>query len=176
MRKVSRRGINELFYFSYIPREYKIKKYIRKTTELLPKIIWDMSQLTFLCENIWYRWKICEQGTVIIYIKNKITNLFYIKNYTSLKSEQKWFSIIYYKHNNKRRVLEDLFVIDIKIIKDDNNIEIYNCGVLIIEESNYNEIVLTIKEALTIIKDDLYQIEVLKSVLKQIEDVKRMVA
>lgn len=72
--------------------------------------------------------------------------------------------------------MEDLFVIDIKIIKDDNNIEIYNCGVLIIEESNYNEIVLTIKEALTIIKDDLYQIEVLKSVLKQIEDVKRMVA
>lgn len=67
-------------------------------------------------------------------------------------------------------------MIDIKIIKDDNNIEIYNCGVLIIEESNYNEIVLTIKEALTIIKDDLYQIEVLKSVLKQIEDVKRMVA
>lgn len=57
-------------------------------------------------------------------------------------------------------------MIDIKIIKDDNNIEIYNCGVLIIEESNYNEIVLTIKEALTIIKDDLYQIEVLKSVLK----------
>lgn len=67
-------------------------------------------------------------------------------------------------------------MIDIKIIKDDNNIEIYNCGVLIIEESNYNEIVLTIKEALTIIKDDLYQIEVLKSVLKQIEDVKRLVA
>ena len=72
--------------------------------------------------------------------------------------------------------MEELFVIDIKIIKDDNNIEIYNCGVLIIEESNYNEIVLTIKEALTIIKDDLYQIEVLKSVLKQIEDVKRLVA
>ena len=69
-----------------------------------------------------------------------------------------------------------MFVIDIKIIEEDNNIEIYNCGVLIVEESNYNEIVLAIKEALTIIKDDLYQIEVLKSVLKQIEDVKRMVA
>lgn len=67
-------------------------------------------------------------------------------------------------------------MIDIKIIKDDNNIEIYNCGVLIIEESNYNEIVLTIKEALTIIEDDLYQIEVLRKVLKQIEDMKRLVA
>lgn len=67
-------------------------------------------------------------------------------------------------------------MIDIKIIKDDNNIEIYNCGVLIIEESNYNEIVLTIKEALTIIKDDLYQIEVLRKVLRQVEDIKRLVA
>ena len=69
-----------------------------------------------------------------------------------------------------------MFVIDIKIIEEKNNIKIYNCGVLIIEETNYNEIVLTIKEALTIIEDDLYQIEVLRKVLKQIEDMKRLVA
>lgn len=69
-----------------------------------------------------------------------------------------------------------MFVIDIKIIEEKNNIKIYNCGVLIIEESNYNEIVLTIKEALTIIEDDLYQIEVLRKVLRQVEDIKRLVA
>lgn len=69
-----------------------------------------------------------------------------------------------------------MFVIDIKIIEEKNNIKIYNCGVLIIEETNYNEIVLTIKEALTIIKDDLYQIEVLRKVLRQVEDIKRLVA
>ncbi len=69
-----------------------------------------------------------------------------------------------------------MFVIDIKIIEEKNNIKIYNCGVLIIEETNYNEIVLTIKEALTIIEDDLYQIEVLRKVLRQVEDIKRLVA
>lgn len=67
-------------------------------------------------------------------------------------------------------------MIDIKIIEEKNNIKIYNCGVLIIEETNYNEIVLTIKEALTIIEDDLYQIEVLRKVLRQVEDIKRLVA
>ena len=69
-----------------------------------------------------------------------------------------------------------MFVIDIKIIEEKNNIKIYNCRVLIIEETNYNEIVLTIKEALTIIEDDLYQIEVLRKVLRQVEDIKRLVA
>ena len=44
-----------------------------------------------------------------------------------------------------------------------------------LEEVN-NEIVLTIKEALTIIEDDLYQIEVLRKVLRQVEDIKRLVA
>ena len=51
-----------------------------------------------------------------------------------------------------------------------------NCEVLILEKTNYNEIVLTIKEALTIIEDDLYQIEVLKNVLKQVKGIKRLVA
>lgn len=67
-------------------------------------------------------------------------------------------------------------MIDIKIVEEGINIKIYNCGVLIIEETNYNEIVLTIKEALTIIKDDLYQIEVLRNLLKQVEDIRRLVA
>lgn len=67
-------------------------------------------------------------------------------------------------------------MIDIKIIEEQNYVKVYNCGVLILEESNYNEIVLTIKEALTIIEDDLYQIEVLKNVLKQVKDIKRLVA
>lgn len=67
-------------------------------------------------------------------------------------------------------------MIDIKITEEENYVNVYNCGVLIIEENNYNEIVLTIKEALTIIEDDLYQIEVLRKVLKQIEDMKRLVA
>lgn len=67
-------------------------------------------------------------------------------------------------------------MIDIKVIEEQGNIKVYNCGVLILEETNYNEIVLTIKEALTIIEDDLYQIEVLKNVLKQVKDIKRLVA
>ncbi|SFU55385.1 hypothetical protein SAMN04487886_105515 [Clostridium sp. DSM 8431] len=67
-------------------------------------------------------------------------------------------------------------MIDIKIIEEQNYVKVYNCGVLILEESNYNEIVLTIKEALTIIEDDLYQIEVLRKVLRQVEDIKRLVA
>lgn len=67
-------------------------------------------------------------------------------------------------------------MIDIKVIEEQENIKVYNCGVLILEETNYNEVVLTIKEALTIIEDDLYQIEVLKNVLKQVKDIKRLVA
>ncbi|WP_196001201.1 hypothetical protein [Clostridium sp. 1001271B_151109_B4] len=56
----------------------------------------------------------------------------------------------------------------IDIVENDGLIKIYNCGVLILEESSYNEIVLTIKEALTTI-NDLYQIEVLKEILKYIK-------
>ena len=66
-------------------------------------------------------------------------------------------------------------MIDIKIIKDDNNIEIYNCGVLILEENSYNDIVLTIKEALTII-DDLYKIKVLNEILESIKHYEMVVA
>lgn len=56
----------------------------------------------------------------------------------------------------------------IDIIESNGLIKIYNCGVLILEENSYNQIVLTIKEALTTI-NDLYQIEVLKEVLKYIK-------
>ncbi|CUO26417.1 hypothetical protein [Clostridium disporicum] len=56
----------------------------------------------------------------------------------------------------------------IDVIESNGLIKIYNCGVLILEENSYNEIVLTIKEALTTI-DDLYQIEVLKEILKYIK-------
>ena len=56
----------------------------------------------------------------------------------------------------------------IDIIESNGLIKIYNCGVLILEENSYNQIVLTIKEALTTI-NDLYQIEVLKEVLKHIK-------
>lgn len=56
----------------------------------------------------------------------------------------------------------------IDIIESNGLIKIYNCGVLILEENSYNQIVLTIKEALTTI-DDLYQIEVLKEILKYIK-------
>lgn len=65
---------------------------------------------------------------------------------------------------------------NIDIIQCSETIIIYNCGVLILEENSYNEIVLTINEALTIIKDDLYQIDVLKNILKQIKDIKGLVA
>ncbi|SHI02833.1 hypothetical protein SAMN02745196_02447 [Clostridium collagenovorans DSM 3089] len=67
-------------------------------------------------------------------------------------------------------------MIDIMIMEEKDYVKVYNCGVLILEENNYNEIVLTIKEALTIIEDDLYQIEVLRNVLRQVEDIKRLVA
>ncbi|MDB2099836.1 hypothetical protein [Clostridium paraputrificum] len=67
-------------------------------------------------------------------------------------------------------------MIDIVVVQDEFGVKVYNCGVLVLQEMSYNEIVLTIKEALTIIEDDLYQIDVLKSILKQIEDIKRMVA
>lgn len=56
----------------------------------------------------------------------------------------------------------------IDVIESNGLIKIYNCGVLILEENSYNKIVLTIKEALTTI-DDLYQIEVLKEILKYIK-------
>lgn len=56
----------------------------------------------------------------------------------------------------------------IDVIESNGLIKVYNCGVLILEENSYNEIVLTIKEALTTI-GDLYQIEVLKKALEYIK-------
>lgn len=56
----------------------------------------------------------------------------------------------------------------IDVIESNGLIKVYNCGVLILEENSYNEIVLTIKEASTTI-NDLYQIEVLKEILKCIK-------
>lgn len=63
----------------------------------------------------------------------------------------------------------------IDIIESNGLIKIYNCGVLILEENSYNDIVLTIKEALTII-DDLYKIKVLNEILKSIKHYEMVVA
>lgn len=63
----------------------------------------------------------------------------------------------------------------IDIIESNGLIKIYNCGVLILEENSYNDIVLTIKEALTII-DDLYKIKVLNEILESIKHYEMVVA
>ena len=63
----------------------------------------------------------------------------------------------------------------IDIIESNGLIKVYNCGVLILEENSYNDIVLTIKEALTII-DDLYKIKVLNEILKSIKHYEMVVA
>lgn len=52
------------------------------------------------------------------------------------------------------------------IIED--KIKIYNCGVLIIEETSYNNIVLIINKLKKIIQD-VYQLNILNEVLKRIE-------
>lgn len=63
----------------------------------------------------------------------------------------------------------------IDIIESNGLIKIYNCGVLILEENSYNDIVLTIKEALTII-DDLYKTKVLNEILESIKHYEMVVA
>lgn len=63
----------------------------------------------------------------------------------------------------------------IDIIESNGLIKVYNCGVLILEENSYNDIVLTIKEALTII-DDLYKIKVLNEILESIKHYEMVVA
>ena len=63
----------------------------------------------------------------------------------------------------------------IDIIESNGLIKIYNCGVLILEENSYNDIVLTKKEALTII-DDLYKIKVLNEILESIKHYEMVVA
>lgn len=58
-------------------------------------------------------------------------------------------------------------------VTDDKKIKIYNNGVLIIEEKNYNSVVLIINELKEVIQDE-YQLNVLDEILKLIE--LRMVA
>lgn len=58
-------------------------------------------------------------------------------------------------------------------VTDEKKIKIYNSGVLIIEEKNYNSVVLIINELKEVIQDE-YQLNVLEEILKLIE--LRMVA
>lgn len=58
-------------------------------------------------------------------------------------------------------------------VTDEKKIKIYNSGVLIIEEKNYNSVVLIINELKEVIQDE-YQLNVLDEILKLIE--LRMVA
>ena len=54
-------------------------------------------------------------------------------------------------------------------IREVNNlIKIYNCGVEIIQGTSYNEIAMVINKAIKNIRD-VYQLNVLKEVLKEIE-------
>ena len=54
------------------------------------------------------------------------------------------------------------------VIKIDEKIKIYNSGVLLIEETSYNNIVLIINKLKKIIQD-VYQLNVLNEVLERIE-------
>lgn len=55
-----------------------------------------------------------------------------------------------------------------KIINDNEIIKIYNQGVLIIEETSYTNVVLTINKLKNIIRD-VYQLNVLNEILRMIE-------
>lgn len=57
---------------------------------------------------------------------------------------------------------------NILIEEIDNNIEIYNEGVLIIKETSYNKVVLIVKKLKEYIQD-AYQLEVLNEILRRIE-------
>lgn len=63
-------------------------------------------------------------------------------------------------------------MIKVEVI-DEKKIKIYNNGVLIIEEKNYNNVVSIINELKEVIQDE-YQLNVLEEILKLIE--LRMVA
>ena len=63
-------------------------------------------------------------------------------------------------------------MIKVEVI-DEKKINIYNNGVLIIEEKNYNNVVSIINELKEVIQDE-YQLNVLEEILKLIE--LRMVA
>lgn len=58
-------------------------------------------------------------------------------------------------------------------VTDEKKIKIYNNGVLIIDEKNYNNVVSIINELKEVIQDE-YQLNVLEEILKLIE--LRMVA
>lgn len=53
-------------------------------------------------------------------------------------------------------------------VTDEKKIKIYNNGVLIIEEKNYNNVVSIINELKEVIQDE-YQLNVLEEILKLIE-------
>ncbi len=55
-----------------------------------------------------------------------------------------------------------------EIVRKENSIRIYNNGVLIIEDTSYNNIVLIIDKLKKVILD-VYQLNVLNEVLKRIE-------
>ena len=57
---------------------------------------------------------------------------------------------------------------NILIEEIDNNIEIYNEGVLIIKETSYNKVELIVKKLKEYIQD-AYQLEVLNEILRIIE-------
>lgn len=55
-----------------------------------------------------------------------------------------------------------------EIREESNLIKVYNQGVLIIEESSYNNVVLTIRKLKNIIRDE-YQLNILNQILMKIE-------
>lgn len=55
-----------------------------------------------------------------------------------------------------------------EIVREENLIKIYNNGVLIIEDTSYNNVVLIIDKLKKVIQD-VYQLNVLNEVLKRIE-------
>lgn len=55
-----------------------------------------------------------------------------------------------------------------EIVREENLIKIYSNGVLIIEDTSYNNVVLIIDKLKKVIQD-VYQLNVLNEVLKRIE-------
>ncbi|EDT27313.1 hypothetical protein OQL12_002484 [Clostridium perfringens] len=55
-----------------------------------------------------------------------------------------------------------------EILREENLIKVYNDGVLLIEESSYNNIKSTINKLKDIIQD-VYQLNILNQILKKIE-------
>lgn len=54
-----------------------------------------------------------------------------------------------------------------EIVREENSIKVYNDGVLIIEETSYNDMVLIINRLKEIIQD-VYQLNILNQILKEI--------